>query len=414
DTMVAVLFLDLDRFKEINDSLGHTAGDRILKAVAARLQTTANPTDTVSRLGGDEFTVVVEDIVSEEEAFEVARKILIAFTQPLLVDERSEISITPSIGISIYPAHGLAPTDLLKHADTAMYQAKSIGRNTYLAYTEAMETRARQRANVTAALRRALDRNEFQLLYQPRLSLARGRITGVEALLRWHSEEIGEMMPIDFIPIAEETGMILRIGEWVLREACRTLAQWQQSGLTDVAIAVNVSVLQLLRGNLPELIASVLSESGAPAARLELEVTETMVMENAAETRNILNQLRALGLSLAIDDFGTGYSSLVYLKQLPIDMLKIDKEFIADLTNDPDDEAITSTIITMAHSLGLSVIAEGVETQQQLDFLRDRDCDEIQGFWLSRPLDEPNCRTFIHSWHQTASPPTATPANPAY
>jgi len=259
--------------------------------------------------------VVIEDIASDEAAFRVARNILAAFARPLLVDERSEISITPSIGISIYPAHGLAPTDLLKHADTAMYQAKAIGRNTYLAYTEAMETQTRQRANVTAALRRAVDRNEFQLLYQPRLSLTRGRINGVEALLRWHSEELGEMMPGDFIPIAEETGMILRIGEWAMREACRTLAQWQHEGLADVAIAVNVSVLQLLRGNLPELINSILAETGAPPSRLELELTETMVMSNAAETRSILNQLRELGLSLAIDDFGTGYSSLVYLKQ---------------------------------------------------------------------------------------------------
>jgi diguanylate cyclase (GGDEF)-like protein/PAS domain S-box-containing protein len=414
DTMVAVLFLDLDRFKEINDSLGHTAGDRILKAVAARLQTTTKPTDTVSRLGGDEFTVVIEDITSEQDALEVARRILDAFVRPLVVDERSEINITPSIGISVYPAHGLAPTDLLKHADTAMYQAKAIGRNTFLVYTEAMETQTRQRANITAALRRALDRDEFQLLYQPRLSLSRGRITGVEALLRWHSEELGEMKPNDFIQIAEETGMILRIGEWVMREACRTLAQWRHDGLADVAIAVNVSVLQLLRGNICGLISAVLAETGAPADRLELELTETMVMENAAETRNILSQLRELGVSLAIDDFGTGYSSLVYLKQLPIDMLKIDKGFIADLTSDADDEAITTTIITMAHSLGLSVIAEGVETQQQLDFLREHDCDEIQGFWLSQPLDEANCRAFIHSWHQTSRPAAEAPSAPAY
>ena len=415
DTMVAVLFLDLDRFKEINDSLGHAVGDRILKSVAARLQATTNPTDTVSRLGGDEFTVVVEDIASEEAAYQVARNILAAFGKPIIVDERSEISITPSIGISLYPAHGLAPTDLLKHADTAMYQAKAIGRNTYLTYTEAMETQTRQRANVTAALRRAVDRNEFQLLYQPRLSLARGRISGVEALLRWHSEELGDMMPGDFIPIAEETGMIVRIGEWALREACRTLAMWQHEGLAEVKIAVNVSVLQLLRGNLPELISSILTETGAPPTRLELELTETMVMANAAETLSILNQLRAMGLSLAIDDFGTGYSSLVYLKQLPIDMLKIDKEFISDLTTDPDDEAITTTIITMAHSLGLTVIAEGVETKDQLDFLREHACDEIQGYWLSQPLSEPHCRTFIHSWHHTTPRHApSTPVAPAY
>ena len=401
DTLVGVLFLDLDRFKEINDSLGHTAGDRILKAVAARLQSIAGPSDTVSRLGGDEFTVVLEDLVSAEAAFEVARKLLASFATPLVIDDRSEISITPSVGISLYPAHGLAPTDLLKHADSAMYQAKANGRNTYLVYTEAMETEARRRANLTAALRRALDRNEFQLLYQPRLSLTSGRITGVEALLRWHSDELGEVSPTAFIPIAEETGMILRIGEWVMREACRTLATWQANGLLDISVAINVSVLQLLRGNLPQLLAEVLEESGAPANRLELELTESMVMANAAETRSMLNQLRQLGVSLAIDDFGTGYSSLVYLKQLPIDMLKIDKEFIDDLTRDPDDEAITTTIITMAHSLGLNVIAEGVESQVQLDFLRQHGCDEIQGFWLSPPLDDEHCQAFIHSWQRT-------------
>ena len=401
DTLVGVLFLDLDRFKEINDSLGHSAGDRILKAVAARLQSIAGPSDTVSRLGGDEFTVVLEDLVSAEAAFEVARKLLASFATPLVIDDRSEISITPSVGISLYPAHGLAPTDLLKHADSAMYQAKANGRNTYLVYTEAMETEARRRANLTAALRRALDRNEFQLLFQPRLSLTSGRITGVEALLRWHSEELGEVMPTAFIPIAEETGMILRIGEWVMREACRTLATWQANGLLDISMAINVSVLQLLRGNLPQLLAEVLESSGAPANRLELELTESMVMANAAETRSMLNQLRQLGVSLAIDDFGTGYSSLVYLKQLPIDMLKIDKEFIDDLTRDPDDEAITTTIITMAHSLGLNVIAEGVESQVQLDFLRQHGCDEIQGFWLSPPLDDEHCQAFIHSWQQT-------------
>ncbi len=378
--------------------------------MAARLQSIAGPADTVSRLGGDEFTMVLEDLVSAEAAFEVARKLLASFSTPLVIDDRSEISITPSIGISIYPAHGLAPTDLLKHADSAMYQAKANGRNTYLVYTEAMETEARRRANLTAALRRALDRDEFQLLFQPRLSLTSGRITGVEALLRWHSEELGEIMPTAFIPIAEETGMILRIGEWVMREACRALAKWQSNDLPDISMAINVSVLQLLRGNLPQLLAEVLEESGAPANRLELELTESMVMANAAETRSMLNQLRQLGVSLAIDDFGTGYSSLVYLKQLPIDMLKIDKEFIDDLTRDPDDEAITTTIITMAHSLGLNVIAEGVESQVQLDFLRKHGCDEIQGYWLSPPLDDEQCQAFIHSWQQSRHVvPGATP-----
>jgi EAL domain-containing protein (putative c-di-GMP-specific phosphodiesterase class I) len=268
-----------------------------------------------------------------------------------------------------------------------MYQAKAIGRNTYLAYTEAMETQTRQRANVTAALRRAVDRNEFQLLYQPRLSLTRGRINGVEALLRWHSEELGEMMPTDFIPIAEETGMILRIGEWVLREACRTLAQWQHEGLADVAIAVNVSVLQLLRGNLPELISSILAETGAPPSRLELELTETMVMSNAAETRSILNQLRELGLSLAIDDFGTGYSSLSHLRRLPVQEVKIDRSFVTNMSNDANDASIAQAIIDLGANLDLRVVAEGVEQGDTWRQLADLGCERAQGFLLSRPME---------------------------
>ena len=403
DTRIAVLFLDLDRFKDINDSLGHSAGDRILKASAARLLAIVGPGDTVARLGGDEFTVVLEDVESLESVEESARRVLGAFADPLEVDDRNDVTITPSIGISLYPDHGLVPTDLLKFADTAMYQAKSLGRNTFQIYTEEMDAEARQRATMVAALRRAVDRGELRLLYQPRLSLSDGKITGVEALLRWHSQELGEVQPTEFIPLAEESGLILQIGEWVLREACITLRRWRRQGLNDIAMAVNVSVLQLLRGALPELIARTLSEIDIPANRLELEVTESMVMANAAQTTATLQALRALGLSIAIDDFGTGYSSLVYLKRLPIDTLKIDKEFVGDLTTDPDDEAITATVITMAHSLGLNVIAEGVETQQQLEYLREQRCDEIQGYWLSPPLDSHHCLAFMRTWQPTGS-----------
>ncbi len=398
ETRVAVLFLDLDRFKDINDSLGHAAGDRLLKAAAARLQATVSAADTVARLGGDEFTVILEDVEGLFAVERMAREILAAFTLPLEVDERHDVNITPSLGISLYPDHALVPTDLLKFADTAMYQAKAEGRNTYQIYNETMDTEARQRAAIIASLRKAIERGEFRLMYQPRMSLVDGSITGVEALLRWRSADLGEISPAVFVPLAEESGLIVAIGEWVLREACLQLKAWRAQGLTAISLGVNVSVMQLLRGNLAEFIRRLLLETGLPADRIELEVTESMVMQNAEQATAVLNELRRIGLSLAIDDFGTGYSSLVYLKRLPIDTLKIDKEFIDDLTRDADDEAITSTIITMGHSLGLNVIAEGVETELQLNFLRDHGCDEIQGHWLSRPLDGEPCQAFIRSW----------------
>ncbi|MFN7783759.1 MAG: EAL domain-containing protein [Lysobacterales bacterium] len=394
-TRVAVLFLDLDRFKDINDSMGHAAGDRILKSAAARLLATVRPQDTVARLGGDEFTVILEDLEDRAAAEEVARRVLHAFVGPLEVEGRSEIIITPSIGISLYPDHALVPTDLLKFADTAMYAAKDRGRNTYSFYNEAMDAEARRRASLVAALRRALDRREFYLVFQPRLDLASGRVAGFEALLRWRSEELGEMSPGEFIPVAEETGLILPIGEWVLREAFSVLAGWHADGREGLAMSINVSVLQLLRGNVAELIRELLREYPMPPASIELEVTESMVMANAEQATAVLHELKKLGVLLAIDDFGTGYSSLVYLKRLPIDTLKVDKEFVGDLTTDPDDEAITATIITMAHSLGLNVVAEGVETVEQLQYLHEQGCDEIQGYWLSRPIEESDCANFL-------------------
>ena len=398
ETRVAVLFLDLDRFKDINDSLGHAAGDRLLKAAASRLQSTVSASDTVARLGGDEFTVVLEDVESLVAVERMARDVLAAFSTPLEVDERHDVSITPSLGISLYPDHALVPTDLLKFADTAMYQAKAEGRNTYQVYNEAMDAEARHRAAIIAALRRALDRGEFRLVYQPRLALADGRITGVECLLRWQSAELGEIQPTEFIPLAEESGLIVPIGEWVLGEACRQLKAWRGQGLTELRMGVNVSVLQLLRGNLAAYLKRLLLVTELPADRIELELTESMVMQNAEQTTAMLDELRKLGVSLAIDDFGTGYSSLVYLKRLPIDTLKIDKEFIDDLTRDADDEAITSTIVSMGHSLGLTVIAEGVENEQQLEFLRALGCDEVQGHWLSRPIDAERCLAFVRAW----------------
>ncbi len=395
---IAVLFLDLDRFKDINDSLGHETGDRILRATAVRLQQTVGQHHTVARLGGDEFTVILENLDGAEDAERIAREIIMAFAAPLLMDERQEVSVTPSIGISLYPDHGQVPTELLKHADTAMYQAKAAGRRTFMRYDDAMDVATRHRATLSGALRKALDRGELRLVYQPRMALSPRRITGVEALLRWESQEHGSIQPSDFIPLAEETGQILEIGEWVLREACMTLRRWHQHGLDHLGMSVNMSVLQLLRGDFPDVVRRVLADAGVPAQSLELELTESVLMANAEQTAGKLQAFRELGVLLSIDDFGTGYSSLAYLKRLPITTIKIDKAFIGDLVRDPEDAAITSTVITMAHSLGLNVVAEGVETEEQLRFLVDHGCDEVQGYLLSRPLEAHACAAFIRGW----------------
>jgi len=395
---VAVLFIDLDRFKDINDSLGHATGDRILRAAAARVQQTVGAQHTVARLSGDEFTVVLEDIGSMEDAEVIAQQIIDAFMLPLSFGERLELSVSPSIGISLYPDHAQVPTDLLKHADTAMYQAKAAGRHTYQVYSETMDEKTRHRAILASALRRALERDELALVFQPRLSLTEHRITGVEALLRWESKDFGEVSPGQFIPLAEESGLILEIGAWALRQALMTLHSWHQQGLPGLTVAVNVSALQLQRGDLSDVVAQILEETGVSAHCLELELTESVIMANPEKNADTLRACRRLGVSLAIDDFGTGYSSLAYLKRLPLTTLKIDQEFVGDLTHDTDDEAITSTIINMGHSLSLNVIAEGVETAAQLQFLRDHGCDEIQGHWISHALAPDACLRFIREY----------------
>jgi EAL domain-containing protein (putative c-di-GMP-specific phosphodiesterase class I) len=276
-----------------------------------------------------------------------------------------------------------------------MYQAKDRGRNTFQTYTEAMDAQARLRASMVAHLHKAIERGEFHLVYQPKLSLGDGRITGVEALLRWRNPELGPISPAVFIPIAEETGLIIQIGEWVIREACTQLVRWGKAGLQAPRVAVNVSMLQLTRGEFYQRLKEILEDLGIPAQRIEIELTESMVMANAEQSIKTLSQIKSLGVNVAIDDFGTGYSSLAYLKRLPIDTLKIDKEFVGDITTDPDDEAITSTVIMMAHSLGLDVVAEGVETQEQLDYLREQKCDEVQGNIVSPPLDAEKCLRYL-------------------
>jgi diguanylate cyclase (GGDEF)-like protein/PAS domain S-box-containing protein len=412
---VALLFLDLDRFKDINDSLGHATGDRILRMAAQRLQRAVGASHTVARIGGDEFTVVLEDLAHAGEADVCAQRVIDAFDEPLLIDERQEIAITPSIGISLYPDHAQVPTDLLKHADTAMYQAKAAGRRTYMRYTESMDSNTRLRAGLIASLRRAIERNELRLAYQPQLSLADGHIRCVEALLRWHSAEHGEVSPAQFIPLAEESGMIVAIGEWVLREACNTLADWQHAGLHGLSMAVNVSATQLLHSDLPRAVERVLRETGVDPSNLELELTESVLMAKAGLAAERLQFFRRIGVAIAVDDFGTGYSSLAYLRRLPITTLKIDKAFIDDLgrPGDSEDAAITTTVIAMARSLGLSVVAEGVETVEQLDFLRQHRCDVVQGYWLSKPLPAAQCLAFIREWPGQPNPaPVAEAAGP--
>ncbi|MGD9584203.1 MAG: EAL domain-containing protein [Lysobacterales bacterium] len=392
---VALLFLDLDRFKHVNDSMGHAAGDRLLKAVAARIVCSVRQSDTVARLGGDEFTVVLEDIRDTLEAERVANKLLADFQKPLEIDGRNEVVISPSIGIALYPEHGQVPTDLLKHADTAMYHAKDRGRNTYQVYNDAMDAQVRFRASIGNQLHKALERNELHLVFQPKLSLSDQRITGAEALLRWHNPVLGELSPSVFIPIAEESGLIVPIGEWVLREACTQIKRWTKAGLETQTIAVNVSAMQLFRGELAAHMQQILQEFEVAPERLEIELTESMLMAHPEQSIATLTQISQLGVRIAIDDFGTGYSSLAYLKRLPIDALKIDQTFVADLSIDPDDEAIIATVIVMAHSLGLDVIAEGVETLAQMRFLASHGCDHIQGHLVSHPLSAEHILLFL-------------------
>jgi len=401
---VAVLFLDLDRFKHVNDSMGHATGDRVLKAVGALLRASVRESATVARLGGDEFTVVLEDVQHAEELVELARHLLEVFSRPLALDTGQEVVISPSIGISLYPDHGQVPTDLLKFADTAMYQAKESGRNTFMLYTSTMDESARRRAGMIGALRMALEREELHLVYQPKLDLDDNRITGVEALLRWNSQELGEVQPSVFIPLAEEAGLIARIGEFVMYQACMQLREWQEMGLHGITMSVNLSALQLLREDLTQRLCEILAELNLAPEQLELELTESVLMANAELAIHTLDRLHTLGVAISIDDFGTGYSSLSYLKRLPIDALKIDRSFVGDITTDPDDEAITKTIITMAHSLGLDVVAEGVETLEQLEYLHEQGCDEIQGHWLSRPLAASACYTFIREFERSRPP----------
>ncbi|MEN9478669.1 MAG: hypothetical protein RLZZ298_64 [Pseudomonadota bacterium] len=393
---LAVMFIDLDRFKIINDTLGHQVGDELLRDVAIRLSRVVRETDFVARLGGDEFVILLPAISGPADAAIIANKIIGALSSSILTGNH-ELHTSPSIGISIFPDDGSDGDTILKNADTAMYHAKSAGRNNYQFYAAEMNQTASERLDLEHKLRHAISRNELALCFQPQFSADGSHATGVEALIRWHHPTDGMISPIRFIPIAEETGLIVEIGEWVLRTACHEMKKWIDAGLKPVRVAVNVSARQLRRRDFCEVVAGVLAESGLPAELLELEITESSVMENPEEAIEILQRIGRMGVTLAIDDFGTGYSSLAYLKLFPIDHLKIDRSFVADIEVDLNDRAIAFGTIALAHSLGLNVIAEGVETEDQLELLRSNGCDEVQGYLFSKPLNSAAAFAFLRA-----------------
>lgn len=393
-TALAVLFLDLDRFKNINDTLGHSMGDLLLQQLGQRLRTCVAEEDTLARLGGDEFTLLLEN-THEVRVTQTVNQILQVMTQPFHLDEH-EVFVTTSIGVGYYPQHGSDVHELLKHADAAMYCAKQRGRNTWQVYAADMTQTSLERLNLETELRYALERNEFVLHYQPQLQLSNDHVHAVEALLRWQSSSRGLISPDVFIPVLEETGMIASVGRWVLYTACAQAQHWRQSGYA-LQMAVNISSVQFRADDFITYLAQVLAETGLPAEYLELEITESVIMENAAETITRLQALSDMGVRLAIDDFGTGYSSLSYLKRFPIHTLKIDRSFVNDIAKDRDDAAIVKTIVDMGHNMKLTVVAEGVETVEQLSFLRDCDCDSMQGYWLSRPLNADDFMSFLQT-----------------
>lgn len=383
---LALLMLDLDRFKGVNDSLGHLAGDELLQRVAERITARLRDVDMVARLGGDEFVVLLEDIAHPEDAARVAEEIIAVLGKPFQLLQSNEVQIGASVGISLFPQHGVNYEILMDHADAALYQAKNQGRGCYAYFSEDQTVAARERIGMESKLRKAIKQGGLRLFYQPQVNIVTGEIFGAEALVRWLDPDEGIIAPGRFIPIAEETGLILEIGEWVLRETCRQGRLWLDSGVPPLTLAVNVSSQQFRRGDIADLVASILLETGFPAEYLELEMTESGLMENHDKVMEILTKLRDQKIHLAIDDFGTGFSSLAYLKHFPVNVLKIDKSFIDDIPHLRDDMEITATIIAMGHILGFKVLAEGVETETQLEFLRSKGCDAYQGYIKSRPL----------------------------
>ena len=383
---LAVVFVDIDHFKTINDSLGHETGDRVLRVVAERIAGVLRESDTVARIGGDEFVILLEEGGETADSFDVvAAKLSNAVAQPITINGY-DLFVELSMGICVFPQDGGDSETLLRNADTAMYKAKSSGRNCWRFFDESMARSVARKLELETALRRAVERDELTLMYQPQVALDSGKIVGVEALLRWNRPNLGMVPPLEFIPLAEESGMIVSIGNWVLETACAQAAKWLRENRSDLRMAVNISARQIYHKDFVPQVARTLTLTGLPAEFLELEITESSILENLDETVRKLQQLKMMGMTIAIDDFGTGYSSLSYLKQLPIDRLKIDRSFVKDTPEDRDDCAIVRTIVAMSKSLGLSVIAEGVETREQVEFLRAGGCNEIQGYLISRPL----------------------------
>lgn len=381
---VAVLFLDLDRFKWVNDTLGHHAGDKLLKVVAERLEGCVREVDTVARIGGDEFVVVLYGITSSESAATFARRFIEQLSRPSRIEGR-EIINTASIGISIYPDDGQDVDSLLRKADTAMYAAKEFGCGTFQFFSSDMAERAKEKLTIGNSLRQALYGEDITLNYQPQVDLQQNRITGFEALLRWNSPTLGQVSPTRFIPVAEETGLILPLGEWVLRTACAQAVAWRKAGMPPLRMAVNISARQFARPDFIDMVESILAETGFDPRCLEIELTESTVMSHMQDAIATLTDLKVRNINLAIDDFGTGFSSLVYLKDFPFDRIKIAQEFVRDLSMTPDNKAIVAAIIAMSKTLNLHVIAEGVEKLDQLKFLQEQRCQEVQGFYFSRP-----------------------------
>lgn len=385
---IVVIFLDLDGFKHINDSLGHATGDRVLQSVSKRLVASVRASDTVSRQGGDEFVILISEISYPQDAATIANKILLALGPPHSIDGQ-DLHVSASIGLSVYPTDGKDSEILIRNADTAMYHAKEMGRNNFQFFKAEMNRRAVERQSIESSLRNALERNEFLLHYQPKVNLQTGEITGVEALIRWQHPERGLLLPAQFVPIAEECGLILRIGRWVLREACRQARAWQDAGLPRMRIAVNISPIGFRDKDFVEGVRTTLSETGLATRYLELELTEGVLVENAESTDSVLQELKTMGIRLAVDDFGTGYSSLSYLQQFPIDVLKIDQSFVQKITSNPEDSSIVGAIINMGKSLKHIVVAEGIETTEQRAYLKTQSCAEGQGYFFSRPLPPP-------------------------
>jgi len=405
----AVLFIDLDRFKIINDTLGHDAGDQLLQEIATRLKQSLRAVDVVARMGGDEFVILIEEVSDSNQVATVAHKILTSVIKPITLMGQ-ESRITASIGISMYPKDAEDEQTLMKNADIAMYLGKEEGKNNYQFYSKDIQSKSLERLSIETNLRFALERNELSLHYQAQVDFKTNVIKGVEALLRWQNPYLGSVTPTQFIPVAEESGLIIPIGRWVLKTACAQNVAWQKQGLPAVCMSINLSRRQLMDENLIDDIRTALNDSGMAPNLLELDITEGTVMHNPAHIISILAKIKSMGVRLAIDDFGTGYSSLAKIQHFPIDTLKIDRSFVRNIPKDAEDRAITEAIIAMGKTLGLNVVAEGVETEEQMNFLKEHSCDEMQGFYFSKPVVPEQFADLLRK--NVSSPPSEKPYSP--